>query len=232
MVQVNTTPLNLRLKFSKLGRLSYISHLDLVRTMNKIVVRAKLPLWYTEGFNPKPKMVFAVPLSIGTESVVEFMDIRLTERADTEEILTALNKNSTGELEFLEAYYPTTKLTEMKWISYLIEIKTVGATEDTAQKIESFLNSDGIEIVKKTKSGELKTVAVSDLVRSASAVLTDGVVRINCDLSGDQSAFLNPENLITALRDELGILQDECIVNEWYSIKRVQAFTEQMEVFR
>ena len=76
MVQVNNTPLNLRVKFSKTGRLAYISHLDLVRTMNKIVVRAKLPLWYTEGFNPKPKMVFSVPLSTGTESDVEFMEDR------------------------------------------------------------------------------------------------------------------------------------------------------------
>ena len=60
MVQVNT-PINLRVKFKKVGALQYVSHLDLVRTMHKIIVRAKLPLWYTEGFNPKPKMVFAAP---------------------------------------------------------------------------------------------------------------------------------------------------------------------------
>ena len=71
MVQVtaNTPYVTLRFKFKKLGKLQYISHLDLVRTMNKIIVRAKLPLWYSEGFNPKPKMIFAAPLSICTESV-------------------------------------------------------------------------------------------------------------------------------------------------------------------
>ena len=58
MVQVNNSKITVRIKFKKLGKLQYISHLDMVRTMNKIIVRAKLPLYYTEGFNPKPKMTF------------------------------------------------------------------------------------------------------------------------------------------------------------------------------
>ena len=82
MVQVNQTKQFLRFKFIKRGSLQYISHLDLVRTMHKVIVRAKLPLWYTEGFNPKPKMIFAAPLSIGTESECEFMDLRMNEYID------------------------------------------------------------------------------------------------------------------------------------------------------
>lgn len=71
MVQVNATKLFLRFRFKKQGSLQFISHLDLVRTMHKVIVRAKLPLWYTEGFNPKPKMIFAAPLSIGTETFLK-----------------------------------------------------------------------------------------------------------------------------------------------------------------
>ena len=97
MVQVNNTPITLRVKFFKKGRLQYISHLDLVRTMMKIIVRAKLPLWYTEGFNPKPKITFAAPLSIGTESMCEFMDIRLTEKMPAEEAMRRLNENMTDD---------------------------------------------------------------------------------------------------------------------------------------
>ena len=93
MVQVNNTPITLRVKFCKVGNLQYISHLDLVRTMMKIIVRANLPLWYTEGFNPKPKLTFATPLSIGTESVCEFMDIRLTEKIEPQKAIDALNAN-------------------------------------------------------------------------------------------------------------------------------------------
>ena len=95
MVQVNNEKIVIRFKFKKVGNLQYISHLDLVRTMNKIIVRANLPLWYTEGFNPKPKMVFAAPLSIGCESFCEFLDLRLTERIDPEVAKERLNANMT-----------------------------------------------------------------------------------------------------------------------------------------
>ena len=123
MVQVNNLPyVTLRIRFKKLGRLQYISHLDLVRTMSKILVRAKLPMWYTEGFNPKPKMIFAAPLSIGVESVCEFMDVRLTEKMDPAAVMSILNKNMTDEMQVLEAYYPKEKFTELKWLKYTMKI--------------------------------------------------------------------------------------------------------------
>ena len=102
MVQVNDS-YTIRFKFKKLGSLQYISHLDLVRTMHKIVVRSTLPLKYTEGFNPKPKMVFAAPLSIGTESLCEFLDLKLSERVDESLALALMNKNMTDERQVIEA---------------------------------------------------------------------------------------------------------------------------------
>ena len=104
MVQVNgKESYTIRFKFKKVGSLQYISHLDLVRTMHKIGVRSRLPLKYTEGFNPKPKMVFAAPLSIGTESLCEFLDIKLRERIDELLALELLNKNMTEEMQAIEA---------------------------------------------------------------------------------------------------------------------------------
>ena len=134
----NNTPIVLRIKFKKVGNLQYVSHLDLVRTMHKIIVRSKLPLWYTEGFNPKPKMVFAAPLSIGTESLVEFMDLRLVERIDPALAIKALNANMTDELVVLDAYYPETKLTDLKWLSYVITLNTIGASPELADKVSGF----------------------------------------------------------------------------------------------
>ena len=113
----NMPYLTMRIKFKKVGSLQYISHLDLVRTMHKIIVRSHLPLWYTEGFNPKPKMVFAAPLSIGVESLAEYMDIRLVEEISPDEVKRRLNANMTDEMQVLDAYYAETKLTELKWLS-------------------------------------------------------------------------------------------------------------------
>ena len=148
MVQVNPTKLFVRFKFKKHGSLQYISHLDLVRTMHKVIVRSKLPLWYTEGFNPKPKMIFAAPLSIGTESECEFMDIRMNEYIDPSEAMVRINSNMTDEMQIFEAYYPESKFTDLKWMSYRIKIKTLGLNAELVEKCNSILNAHTIEVQK------------------------------------------------------------------------------------
>ena len=231
MVQVNNTPINLRVKFKKVGNLQYISHLDLVRTMHKIIVRAKLPLWYTEGFNPKPKMVFAAPLSIGTESLCEFVDIRLTEKIREEEALHLLNENMTEEMKATKAYYPDAKLTDLKWFSYTVRISTNGASESLAAECERELLSEKVEIEKRTKSGDMVKVDISPLIKSVNAVYDGEQIRISCILSADASAFLNPEYIIKALKEKCKILSDPCIMNEGYSIMRENAYRADMSEF-
>ena len=232
MVQVNNTPINLRVKFKKVGNLQYISHLDLVRTMHKIIVRAKLPLWYTEGFNPKPKMVFAAPLSIGTESMTEFLDIRLCERISEKEAIASLNSNMASEMQVLDAYYPETKLTDMKWMSYTVLIRTASASDELAKRCEEFILGDSITIEKKTKSGELTSVDIRPLIKSASVVFDGNGLRISCILSADSSAFLNPEHLINALKTGCAILSGENLLEEYYSIMRECAYDKDMNEFR
>ena len=79
-----------RVWFHKTGPIRYISHLDLMRTMTRAIRRSGIDLWYTEGFNPHPYMTFALPLSLGMQSVCESMDIRIEGDATNEEICRAL----------------------------------------------------------------------------------------------------------------------------------------------
>ncbi len=231
MVQMTPEFIKLRIKFKKIGKLQYISHLDLVRTMNKIIVRSGLPIWYTEGFNPKPKMVFAAPLSIGTESYTEFMDVRLVSEVDLNEVKEVLNTNMTEEMQVTEVYYPNSKFTDMRWLAYTIKIKTEGANEALAARCDEILNADKIEVLKHTKSGE-QTVDIRPLVKSSSAVLDGGCIRISAVLSSDPSSFLNPEYVIKALRSGAGILSDPDLTKEGYSIVREVAYFEDMREFR
>ena len=175
MVQVNNTPITLRVKFFKTGNLQYISHLDLVRTMMKIIVRAKLPLWYTEGFNPKPKITFAAPLSIGTESMCEFMDIRLTEKISPKTVLERLNANMTAQMQATDAYYPESKMTELRWLAYEIDIETSGADESLAEKCDNALKADTLPVLKKTKSGEA-VVDIRGLIHSSEVLFRNGKI--------------------------------------------------------
>ncbi len=232
MVQVNNVPyVTLRIKFKKVGRLQYISHLDLVRTMHKILVRSKLPMWYTEGFNPKPKMVFAAPLSIGAESLCEFMDIRLTEKIPPADAKAILNKNMTDEMQVLEAYYPTEKFTELKWLSYTMNIKTQHNSEEIANQCNELFAKNEISVLKKTKSGE-QNVDIKPLIHSATAEATGDLVRLNLVLSADQSCFLNPEYIADAIRNNIGILKEENMTDEYYTILRTSAHKSDMSEFR
>ena len=230
MVQVNNTPIVLRVKFYKRGNLQYISHLDLVRTMMKVIVRAKLPLWYTEGFNPKPKITFAAPLSIGTESICEYMDIRLSERISPDEAKARLNANMTSEMQATEVYYPESKLTELKWLAYEITVKTVGDAQTITESINKTLDSEELPILKKTKSGEA-VVDIKPLIRSAYAKVASDKIMISCILSADPSAFLNPEYIIKLLKDKCGILSSGKLLDETYAITRTNAYRENMSFF-
>ena len=226
----NNTPIVLRIKFKKVGNLKYVSHLDLVRTMHKIIVRSKLPLWYTEGFNPKPKMVFAAPLSIGTESLVEFMDLRLVERIDPALAISALNANMTDELVVLDAYYPETKLTDLKWLSYVITLNTVGASPELVEKVNEALRADAMPVAKKQKPED--AVDIKPLIRFASAVYDAGNIRIDCTLSADASSFLNPEYLVKYLRAACGVLSSGNLLAESYEILRHSAYAADMSEYR
>ena len=232
MVQVNNTPIVLRVKFKKVGKLQYISHLDLVRTMHKIIIRAKLPLWYTEGFNPKPKMVFAAPLSIGTESVAEYMDIRLTERMSEDAALSLLNENVTDEMRILEVYYPERKLTELRWLEYTMRIKTDGASQSLAERCREFLLGEHVEVMKKTKSGNIVPQDIRPLIKSAGVSFDGEEMIVSTVLSADPSAFLNPEYIIKALRSGVSILSSDDPRAEYYSIMRERAYLEDMSEFR
>lgn len=223
----------LRLKFKKVGSLQYISHLDLVRTMSKIITRAKLPLWYTEGFNPKPKMIFAAPLSIGTESVCEFMDLRLVDDISPEEAKARLNANMTDEMQVIDAYYTEDKLTELKWLSYSIDITTDNASVELAQSCERALLADEVLVKKKAKPWEeAPTVNIRPLIKEISAELRGNVIHIDAVLSADASAFLNPEYVVKALRSACGILSNHDLTKEYYSIMRTAAYKADMSEFR
>lgn len=232
MVQVdNNTPISIRFKFIKVGRLQYVSHLDLVRTMMKVIVRAKLPLKYTEGFNPKPKVTFAAPLSTGTESVCEFMDIRLSEKIPAEEALRRMNENLTDELRVTEAYYPENKLTELGWLGYHMEISVPNATAALAEQINSLFSAEELVIMKKGKSGERPT-DIKPFIREACAKYKSGNIELDCILSSSPEKFLSPENVIKLLKEKLGILKSDNLLDEAYSIKRNSAYFADMTRFR
>ncbi len=214
-------PKTLRVRFRKVGNLQYISHLDLQRTFSRVLVRAGLPLWYTKGFNPHIKMVFGMPLPVGSESECEMLDIRIERDMSCAEIKARLNAELTDELAVLEVYPATRKFTEIAFAEYDYTILTTGADEALAARVREALGSRTLTVTKKSKSGE-KQIEIADHIHTAEVSFEGGFIRIRAILSAAEGKYLSPEALVTALRPATGILTGDP-TKEYYRILRRRA---------
>ena len=221
-------PLTVRLKFRKVGSLQYISHLDLQRTFMRVIVRACLPVWYTKGFNPHAKLVFSTPLSVGAQSVCEYLDLRIDREMSCEEIKERLNRELTDELYITDAYIPKRDFSEIAWATYDIEMCTAGADTQMAENIQKLLTTSPVNLVKKTKAGEKEI----DIVPMINEIKTscDGNIKISCTLSASSTEYLNPEMLITAMKQHLGVMSGDPS-KEWYTIMRTELLKADMTRF-
>ncbi len=220
----------LRVRFRKTGALQYISHLDLVRTFEKVLVRAGLPLWYSEGFNPHPRFSFATPMSIGLQSLYELMDVKIDRRVNCDAALAALNQNLTEECVVEEVYYPETKFTEVAFASYEIALQTAGADEALAAHCGELLKASPLTVLKRTKSGEKETDISPMIIKSESA-FSEGKILLSVTLTVDNEKFLNPEYIVTYLKNAAGVLSGSPL-DEEYSILRTGVYGKDGALFR
>lgn len=181
---------SVRISFSKTGRLKYISHLDLCRTMQTAMIRAKIPLRYTEGFNPHPKMIFTQPLPLFAESECELLDIRLTEDMPHEEICARLRKEFADGLYINKVYEPLSKFGEISYALY----KITGFESARERELEELLSGE-IAVKKKTKDGKEKVIDIRPLVRS----LDRREDALEALLGAAPDSYLNPDTLCRSM---------------------------------
>ena len=230
MVQSNEIkPIPIRAKFYKVGMLQYISHLDLVRTMTRNLIRAGIPAWYSQGFNPRLKLTFSLPLSIGTQSECEFFDIRLTEPMEFEEIRRRVNDALTEEMQLTEIYQSEHKFSEIAWSEYEIRMTSPKLSEKTAGELIS-LYKNPLIMMKRSKSGD-KEVDISPYIDRCDAKFADGTVTLNALLSADSANYLNPEYLIKAAAS-IGITFDDPFTECYSILRREVYFADKTTVFR
>ena len=187
-----------RVFFKKIGRAKYISHLDLQRTMQRAIKRSALPVWETEGFNPHIYLTFALPLSLGIESLCESFDIKIAEDISFDEIRDRLNAALTEDLQILKAAAPAYKHTEIKKAEYEITLKS---EESNWDNFSVFLNQNEIIAAKRTKKGETK-IDLKPLIELKS--INDGG-KINLLLPAGTTLNINPKQVIDAYGDFTGV---------------------------
>lgn len=217
---------NLRLRFSKTGRAIYISHLDLMRTMQRAFFRAGLKLKYSEGFNPHAQISFALPLSVGTASCCELMDFRLSEFMSLTEIPFLLNKVLPEGISVLEAYEPQTKFKDIKWLDVDGAFEYDGrSADDKVSGLMDFFSQNSIIIPKKNKSG-ISEVDIAPSIKSIEFDSSGSFVRLKAIVSA-QNPTLNPELLVSALEH----LAPE-LAPDFGAFTRTQLYDCDMNIFR
>lgn len=219
-------PDKLRLRFSKTGRAVYISHLDLMQTMQRAFSRAGYALKYSEGFNPHPQISIVLPLSVGAASVCELMDFKLIGEASLPELPARLTAALPEGIEATEVYEPQRKTAELKWLQIegVFEYDERDAAE-MAEALTAFYARESIVIMKKTKRGMGET-DICPAIREIAFAPEEGSVSVTAVISA-QEPTLNPDLLSDALRQ----LKPE-LAPDFAKFIRLETFDKDMGIFR
>lgn len=216
----------LRLRFEKTGRAVYISHLDLMRTMQRAFARAGYELKYSEGFNPHPQISILLPLAVGTASLCELMDFRLKTEADLAELPGRLTAALPEGIRAAEAYEAARKSAELKWL----DIAGVFEYDERdpsgmAAGLESFFAGDTVSVLRKTKRG-MGEADIRPAIHTLRFAPGEGCVRLEGRISA-QEPTLNPELLAEALRQRAPALAPD-----FAKFTRLETYDARMALYR
>ena len=188
-----------RMLFEKTGNAVWVSHLDLMRIFQRAFKRAGLPLTHTQGFNPRPSVSIALPLSVGVSSVCELLDFDLDgETVDCEEIKARLNNALVDGVKVISVYTGGRKLRELSLLSCQVSLEyDNGVDENCVSAIQDMFSKASLIVPKKTKSG-VQDQDIISMIRKIQVVAGEKVVTLNA-LICCQNPSLNPQQLVSAI---------------------------------
>ena len=190
--------IRVRATFEKSGRAKYISHLDLNRCMLRTFRRSRLPIWYTEGFNPHPYYSFALALSLGFESSCEILDFNLNEEVPFDEVRDRLNAVMPEGMRIVKVAEQKQKITYIAKAEYGFSLVS-DDSQGLFNAVSQLLEQPEICIEKKTKKG-IKTVDIKPDMEIISCEKTDNSVDMRMYLPAGTQTNYNPTLFIEALR--------------------------------
>ena len=217
-----------RLLFEKTGRAVWISHLDLMRLFQRAFKRAGLKLTHTQGFNPRPSVSIALPLSVGVASDCELLDFDLTDQnCDLNDIAQRLNEALTEGVRVLDVYENGRKIRDLSLLACDIIFEYDGGVPDGAmEQIRALFNREALLVEKKTKSG-IQDLDIIPMIRKLEINRLDADhVALNA-LICCQNPTLNPMQLTAAI-------DRYCpeFVPDFSRCKRLEIYDSDENVFR
>ena len=208
---------SVRIFFEKKGMAKYISHLDLMRCFSRAIKRAGISIWYKEGFNPRPFMTFSLPLSLGTESFCESVDVRITDDMTDGEIVKRLNETIPTGIVITSASEPVHKADEIRYGRFSVTLVTE-EKEAVLNSVHEKISANEIIVEKMGKKGGKKVLKQIDIkgdVYSYELCECENGVKITLVISTGMRNNINPTLLIDAVtKDVTELIEAVEIVKE------------------
>ena len=217
-----------RLLFEKTDNAIWISHLDLMRVFQRAFKRAGLPLTHTQGFNPRPSVSIALPLSVGAQSFCELLDFDLDgEDVALDEICSRLNCVLVDGVKVHEVYAAGRKLRDLALMRCNVTLDYDNPLPDGAGDIlEDLFRSQELIVPKKTKNG-MQDQDIIPMIRDLSVQrVSDRQLEINA-LICCQNPTLNPMLMVVAIE-----LYQPQLKPDHSRCCRLELFDNNEEIFR
>ena len=216
-----------RLLFEKTGNAIWISHLDLMRVFQRSFKRAGLPLTHSRGFNPRPSVSIALPLSVGVESACELLDFDLDGyEVSCEEMRQRLNETLVSGVRVLEVYEEARKLKHLAYLDCVVTLEYDNGAPD-AEAVAELFRRETLFVEKKTKSNGIQDQDILPMIRSMKVEQTDPrtltiSARVCC-----QNPTLNPMQMVAAIERHAPELKPD-----FAKCRRVEVFDTENNIFR
>ncbi len=218
--------IDVRLFYTKTGSAKYISHLDVMRAFQRALKRSKIDFWYTEGFHPHLYLTFALPLSLGYESVAESVDFRLLAPMPYEEIVHRINAVLPVGFKAVAAGKPKMDAKKIRFADYDINFTYDGI--DPEQLLADWyrcFERETVPVVKKTKSGA-KEIDIKPHIKLSKLEYREGKFFVKARLASGVELNINPDLVFEAFKGYIGYKPESI------NVKRMAVYNEKMEIFR
>ena len=217
-----------RALFEKTGNAVWISHLDLMRVFQRAFKRAGLPLTHTQGFNPRPSVSIALPLSVGIESNCELLDFDLEgEKVSNDLILQKLNENLISGVRILRVYDDFSKIKNLAFLDCMLTLEyDSGIPEGGTEQLKELFGRETVIVEKRTKNGP-KPENIIPLIRKIEfTALDDHILEIRAMVCC-QNPALNPMQMMAAVELYLPEMKPDFV-----TCRRLEVYDTNEAVFR
>ena len=217
----------LRMLFVKEAQASYISHLDLMRTIQRAFPRTELDIKHTQGFHPHPVLSIVLPLSVGQQSDCELLDFEVEQEHDGRGIVEKINAGLPAGLRVLDCYPAVRPIRELAFLQADIVLEyDKGVPAGAMEELRELFSRDSIVIRKKTKRKELADVDIAPMLCRVELTAGEKEIRGTVVVQA-QNPGLNPALLAKAIEKELPELMPDFL-----RVRRRRILDENGEDFR